>query len=59
MTGFVAIAAIAFVGLVAAVGWVVCVSLGIRRDDRRSLRVGAQAGAASRVARQSTGLHSA
>jgi hypothetical protein len=60
MAGVAVLAVISFVGMVASVAWIVCVSLGIRREDRRStvatLR-GMAPGRASRVARQATGCH--
>jgi hypothetical protein len=70
MAGFMAIATIAFIGIVATIGWVACVSLGIRRADRHGLamtltrpdatiQLGSARSAVSRVARHSTGLHRA
>lgn len=60
MAGFVAIAVIAAVGIIVTIGWVGCVSLGIRRDDRHHLAMtaaGQDSPPVSRLARHSTGLH--
>ncbi|HLK00357.1 MAG TPA: hypothetical protein VKU39_10685 [Streptosporangiaceae bacterium] len=60
MAGFLIIAVIAGIGIIMTVGWVVCVALGIRRDDRRHLAMtaaGQDSPPVSRLARHSTGLH--
>jgi hypothetical protein len=63
MTYFTVLAVISFLGIVALVGWIGSVSLGIRREDRRSAHStsvtlrGIAPGRASRVARHSTGCH--
>jgi hypothetical protein len=64
MASFMAIAAIALVGIVATACWIIGVALGIRRGDKASLavttgaaQVGSDQGRVSRLARHSTGLH--
>jgi type II secretory pathway pseudopilin PulG len=58
MTGVAVLAVISILGIVSAVIGIAYVSLGIRRDDRRSV-VGAPAALsrASRIARHATGAH--
>jgi hypothetical protein len=58
MTGVAVLAVISILGIVSAVFGIAYVSLGIRRDDRRSV-LGAPAtlGRASRIARHATGAH--
>jgi hypothetical protein len=64
MTGFAVLALISLAGIVVTVGWVIVVSLGIRRDDRGSVINASAAdlsglvpGRAARIARQTTGVH--
>jgi hypothetical protein len=63
MTYFIVLATISFLGIVALVGWMGSVCLGIHREDHRSRRRipatlhGTAPGRASRVARQATGCH--
>jgi hypothetical protein len=65
VAGFAVLAVISFVGIVATIGWVAVVSLGILRDDKgASINVshvglgGVVPGKVARIARQSTGFHS-
>jgi hypothetical protein len=59
MTGFAILAGISLAGIVAVVGWVLVVSMGIRREDRATLLNvdGTGPGRIARIARQTTGLH--
>jgi|GEM_PF-5610150 len=63
MTGFV-FATISLFGIVAVLGWVAVVSVGIRRDDRGIVinapsvgQIGMVRGRVRRIARQATGFH--
>jgi hypothetical protein len=62
MIGF-AVLVISFVGIVAAIGWVGLVSIGIRREDRGAVinasptdLSGVVPGKVARIARQTTGV---
>jgi hypothetical protein len=64
MTGFAVIIVISLIGIVAAIGWVGLVSIGIRRDDRGAVInasttdvSGVVPGRAARMARQLTDVH--
>jgi len=64
MTGFAVFAVVSFIGIVAAIGWVLVVSVGIRRDDRGAVVNASPAGLSgvvpgrvARIARQTTGVH--
>jgi hypothetical protein len=64
MTGFAVLAGISFIGFMAALSWVVLVSIGIRRDDPGSVFKASSADPngvvpdrMARIARRSTGVH--
>jgi hypothetical protein len=60
VVGFAALAVFSSIGILVAVGWVVMVSIAIRRDDRGAVTDASATeltGRVTRMSRQATGVH--